>query len=157
MSPAHAFHAVSLIATARTALQASRQIGDRRAGLDPSAQEPEGPVREDLADLGAALADLVVRLRLRVVVGSPHGVVGLAQAFEDRLLLDDLGRTLGVVQQKLLSLYPAVEEDLVEHVRQAAAEARARAVSDDPEVGLERFTAEVGDLADTLGDALGAG
>ncbi len=126
-----AFHAVALVAAARSALQTARQIGDRRAGRDASEQEPAGPVRQDLAELGAEVGGLLVRLRLRVVTGVPESpAAALAQAFEDRTLLDDLGRTLGVVHRKLLSLYPAVDEGTVEEARRLADETRRRAVAD---------------------------
>jgi len=153
--PATAFHAVALVAAARAALGVSRSIGDRRAGRDASAQEPEADVRTDLAVLRAELAEQVVRLRLRVVAGLPEGeAAALAQTFEDRLLLDDVGRTLALAHQKLLSLYPAVSEALVEEVRQRAAEAGRRATSDAYDRDLGRFAGHVADLADALTEAL---
>ena len=152
--PAVAFHAVALVAAARSALQMARQIGDRRAGRDASAQEPEGTVRTDLDALRADLGALVVRLRLRVVVRSPESeAAALAQAFEDRTLLDDLGRTLSVIHQKLLSLYPGVDEEVVETTRRLASEARQRAVSDTYARALADFVARASDLRDALAEA----
>jgi len=147
-----ALAAVGLVATIRAALQATGAIGDRRAGRDASQQEPEADVRTDLAGLQTELRAHVVRLRLRVVAGAPDGPAALAQAFEDRLLLDDLGRTLGVVHQKLLSLYPAVGEGLVEAVRQLAADARERATAEAYDRALAAFTACTSDLADALAE-----
>ncbi len=153
--PATAFHAVALVAAARAAFGTARAIVDRRAGRDPSAQEPETDVRTDLAALRAELAEQVVRLRLRVVAGLPEGdAAALAQTFEDRLLLDDIGRTLARVHQKLLSLYPAVPEGLVEQVRQRAASAARRATADAYDRDLGAFTITVADLADDLAEAL---
>ncbi|WP_420455853.1 hypothetical protein [Rubrivirga sp.] len=156
--PAVAFHAVALVAAARSALNAARQIGDRRAGRDASEQEPVGSARADLGELWAELGAHVVRLRLRVVTGVPESpAAALAQAFEDRTLLDDLGRTVGVIHQKLLSLYPAVGEVVVEEARRLAVEARRRAVADAYDVGLAAFVARVSDLRDALRDTLGEG
>ncbi len=147
-----AFPAIALLASARAALGAAIQIGDRRAGRDASAQEPEDAARADLGALTDTLAEQTVRLRLRAAVGGPSGEAALAQAFEDRILLDDVGRTLAVAHQKLLSLYPAVDAALVEEVRQQATAARARALADDPASGLSAFAAAVASLADRLAE-----
>lgn len=152
-----AFPAVALVAVARTALASATAVADRRAGRDASAQEPEADVRADLGGLLAALRAQVVRLRLRVVAGAPEGPAALAQAFEDRLLLDDVATTLGVAHQKLLSLYPAVDEGLVEDVRRHAAAARDRATAEAYDRALAAFAARTGDLADALAEALGEG
>lgn len=153
--PASAFHAVALVAAARTALNASRAVSDRRAGRDASEQEPEGAVRTDLSVLRTELADHVVRLRLRAVVGVPEpAAAALAQAFEDRVLLDDTAQTLTRVHQKLLSLYPAVDAPLVEAVRQLAQAAGTRAVADDYDRDLSSFAGQVAGLADRLATAL---
>ena len=154
--PASAFHAVALVASARAALNVARSVSDRRAGRDASAQEPEADVRADLGDLHAGLADAVARLRLRVIVGTPEPrAAALAQAFEDRVLLDDAAQTLARVHQKLLSLYPSVDAALVEAVRQRAGAAAGRAVADDYDTGLSAFAADLADLADQLAEALG--
>lgn len=153
--PATAFHAVALAAAARAALNAARAVSDRLAGRDASAQEPEGPVRTDLLGLHVALGEMVVRLRLRVAVGAPVSrAAALAQAFEDRLLLDDVATTLRRAHQRLLSLYPAVDDATVEAARVLAAEAARRAVADDYVAGLADFVAGVSDWVDRLGDAL---
>ena len=153
--PASAFHAVALVAAARTALHAARAIADRRAGRDASAQEPEGDVRSDLGGLQDALAHAVVRLRLRALIGTPEvRAAALAQAFEDRVLLDDTARTLGTIHQKLLSLYPAVDAGLVEAVRQTAAAAARRAVADAYGADLGAFAARVAEASDRLREVL---
>ena len=153
---APAFHALALVATARAALGAARQIGTRRAGHDPSQQELEADVRADLAVLRADLGAHIVRLRLRAVTGSPPGdAAALAQAFEDRVLLDDTARTLALAHQKLLSLYPAVAEAVVEETRLMSMEAARCAVADEPDRDLGRFADRLADLADALKEALG--
>lgn len=153
--PAPAFHAVALVAAARAALNAARTVDDRRRGRDASEQEPEAPVRVDLVRLGAVVAEYVVKLRLRVVAGMlDTEAAALAQAFEDRVLLDDCAVALGRAHQKLLSLYPAVDDVLVEETRVLAVEAARRAVADDVDEGLADFTARLSDWRDRLGDAL---
>lgn len=153
--PASAFHAVALVAAARAALNTARAVADRRAGRDASAQEPEGTVRTDLDALRAELADQIVRLRLRAVVGAPEArAAALAQAFEDRVLLDDLARTMARVHQKLLSLYPAVGAELVEAVRVLGAAVGRRAVADDYDRQLGQLAERLAGLADRLGEAL---
>lgn len=149
MNDASAFHAVSLVATARTALQAARKISDRRAGRDASEQEPVEDVRSDLEGLLLGMRALVARLRLRAVVGL-EVAANAVQTFEDRLLVDDLGRVLDVVHQKLLSLYPAVDEGLVEDVRRLAVVARERALEDDPARDLAALAARAARLCDDL-------
>ena len=150
--PAAALHALALVAAARAALAAARGIGDRRAGRDPSTQEPEAPVRADLAVLHRRLAGHVARLRLRVVLGDlpdETPAAALARAFEDRLLLDDLARDARRAHQKLLSLYPDVTEKLVEEARVVAA-AAARLATDPDEASVPAW----GDLAERAADWL---
>ena len=145
---ATAFHAVALVAAARTALRAARSVADRRAGLDPSAQEPEAPVRADLAVLADHLAGLGVRLQLRAVTGVPETeAAALAQSFEDRLLLDEIAQDVRWAHQKLLSLYPAVPVGLVEEARRLASDGAEAAYMDE-------FQAQMGPLARRLGDWL---
>ena len=110
--------------------------------VEPGETIEEGVAREVLEEVG-------------VVAGAPDGeAAALAQAFEDRLLLDDVGALLRRAHQKLLSLYPAVADDVVEDGRLLAAEAARSAVADDVDEGLAALTASVADWADRLGDVL---
>lgn len=148
---APAFHAMALVAAARAAVGAARRIADRRAGRDASEQEDEWLARADLHDLHDTVAELTVRLRLRVVTGTPDTeAAALAQAFEDRLLLDDLGQRLRLAHQKLLSLYPAVSEALVETTRQLAAEALDLATADTYDPHLGELAIRVSDWLDAV-------
>ncbi|MGB3543522.1 hypothetical protein [Rubrivirga sp.] len=151
MSDAISFHAVSLVATARTALQAAQKIGDRRAGRDASEQQPADDVWFDLEVLLRELQTHVARLRLRAAVGV-EDVASAVQSFEDRLLIDDFARVLDVMHQKLLSLYPAVDEDLVEDVRRFGVAAHARALEDDAADGSTEFAIEAARLSDRLAE-----
>lgn len=150
-----ALHAMALIATARTALGTARQIASRRSGQDPSGQEPEAPVRADLVALRGELAECVVRLRIRAAVGAPEApAAALAQAFEDRLLLDDLARTTRRAHQKLLSLYPMVSEEVVEEARLLAVEAEQCASADEVDAHLGELAGRTARWLGALDEAL---
>lgn len=152
---AAAFHAMALVAAARTALHAARRIADRRAGRDPSEQEDEAPVRADLAALRLALHEHVLRLRLRAVAGTPdEPAAALAQQFEDRLLLDDVARAARRVHQKLLSLYPAVSEGAVEEARAVGLEAERESMGEADGGSLGAFARRLADWLDGLDEAL---
>ena len=60
-----ALHTFALVATLRTALGVSQRIAARRAGEDPSEDEPEAPVRSYLGAAVGQMGSLLVRLRLR--------------------------------------------------------------------------------------------
>lgn len=148
---APAFHAMALVAAARAAVGAARSIADRRAGRDASEQEDERLARADLHIIASSIAELTVRLRLRVVTGTPETEAAeLAQAFEDRLLLDDLGRRLRLAHQKQLSLYPEVSETLIETTRQLASEALELATADTYEPHLGELAIRVSDWLDAV-------
>ena len=147
--PGTAFHAMALVAAARAALGAARSIADRRDGRDASEQEDEALAYADLVVIVEAVRNLSVRLRLRVATGRPdREAAALAQAFEDRLLLDDLGRRLRLAHQKLLSLYPGVSEATVEATRALAADAARLSVADAYEASMGRLAARVADWVD---------
>ena len=147
---APAFHAMALVAAARAAVGAARSILDRREGRDPSEQEDERLARADLHMVASLIAELTVRIRLRVVTGTPESEAAeLAQAFEDRLLLDDLSRRLRFAHQKQLSLYPEVPEALIETTRQLAADAARLSTAD-------AYETEWGELAIRVSDWLDA-
>ena len=153
--PAAALHTFALVAALRTALGVSRGIAARRAGADPSAEEPEAPVRAYLGAAVGRLGSLVVRLRLRAVAGAPEDAhAALVQAFEDRLALADLAEELRVAHQKLLSLYPAVDAGLVEAVRRRHHEALALAGEEAFDAALAPFLERVADALDALRLAL---
>jgi hypothetical protein len=129
--PSAALHALALVAAARTALATARSIRERRAGRDPSTQEEAGVARADLTVLVGEIGSHVARLRLRSVVADHemNRAAALAQAFEDRLLLDDLARDARRAHQKLLSLYPEVSETAIEEAR-IVAETASRLASE---------------------------
>ena len=153
--PAAALHALALVAAARTALAAARSIRDRREGRDPSAQEASGVARADLAVLVGQLRGHVARLRLRGVIAEQElsRAAALAQAFEDRLLLNDLARDARRAHQKLLSLYPEVSETAAEEAR-IVADAAARLASEPDALPADATAAAALDLAERAADWL---
>ncbi len=152
---ATAFHAVALVAAARTALRTAQSVADRRTGRDPSAQEPEAPVRADLAVLADRLSGLAVRLQLRAITGVPESeAAALAQAFEDRLLLDEIAQDVRRSHQKLLSLYPLVPDLVVEDARALAADVGEAAYADDVEGRMGPLARRLGDWLDEVREAL---
>lgn len=146
---------MTIVAAIRAAYGASRSIADRRAGREPSAQEPEDVARTDLDALHSDLGALTVQLRLRAIAAAPSDeAAALAQAFEDRVLVDDLGGAVRRAHQKLLSLYPAVPEGVVEEARRLATVAAAEANADLPALGP--LARRVADWLDDLAEALAA-
>lgn len=140
------FHAIALVAAARTAAHAARQVADRRAGRDASEQQDSAPARAGLNGARQDLAIALVRLRVRGAMAMPtDATAALVQAFEDRLVLDDVARAARRAHQSLLSLYPAVSEALAEDARRLAINAAALAVADAPD-----SAALAGRLADWL-------
>ena len=135
MPSARAFHALTLVAAARTAAHASQAVADRRAGRDASEQQAEAPAREGLLEAVRALAVALLRLRVRLAAEAPTDeTAALVQAFEGRVVLDDVARAARRAHQTLLSLYPAVDEALVEGARRLAASAEALDPDDAPSV-----------------------
>ena len=121
-----AFHALALVAAARTAAHAAQQVADRRAGRDASEQQDAAPAREGLAEAVQNLALLLLRLRVRLATEAPRDeTAALVQAFEGRLVLGDVARAARRAHQTLLSLYPAASESLIEGARRLATAAEA--------------------------------
>ena len=133
-SPSRAFHALALVAAARTAAHASRAVADRRAGRDASGQQAETPARAGLSEAVADLRLLLVRLRVRLATDTPADeTAALVQTFEGRLVLDDVARAARRAHQTLLSLYPAVDPDVAEGARRLSLDAALLATADAPD------------------------
>ncbi|HEX8297527.1 MAG TPA: hypothetical protein VF594_00085 [Rubricoccaceae bacterium] len=145
MIASQAFHALALIAAARTAAHAARQVADRRAGFDASEQQDAGPAGMLLAAAVRSLSVLLVRLRVRLAAVEPSDpTAALVQAFEGRLVLDDVAREARRAHQALLSLYPTVAADTIEEARRLALDAEALATADvDRSPGAAVLTADL--------------
>ncbi|OZC04279.1 hypothetical protein [Rubricoccus marinus] len=158
--PAVALHALALVAAARTALAAARSITERRAGSDPTTLEAPEAAREDLTVLAGEIGSHVARLRLRsIIVGEELSrAASLAQAFEDRLLLDDLARDARRAHQKLLSLHAEMPLATIEEARIVAQSATRLATEPDalPASGDAPASPEWLDLAERAADWLDA-
>ena len=153
--PSAALHAMALVASLRTALGVTRAIEARRGGHDPAAQEPEAPVRRYLSEAIGRLKSILVRLRLRVAASIPGDVhAALVQTFEDRLTLADLAEELRVLHQKLLSLYPAVSESVIEAIRVRYGEALHLLEADELDHELALFTERVATVLEALQERL---
>jgi len=113
--------ALSLLATLRTAAETRHAIEERRAGRDPSRQEPPDEARAALEDACDELAELVVRLRtLRAYATHRPGEaadVRSVRHFDALTTLARVRRLLHRIHQRLMSLYPDVSGALVERAR----------------------------------------
>jgi len=158
--PAVALHALALVAAARTALEAARNIAERRSGSDPTTLEAPEAAREDLGRLASEIGSHIARLRLRSVIAEAEltRAASLAQAFEDRLLLDDLARDSRRAHQKLLGLHAEVPLAVIEEARIVAKSAARLASEPDalPASGEAPASPEWVDLAERAADWLDA-
>jgi phosphate uptake regulator len=117
---ASVLQSMTLLATLSTAENVRSSVAQRRAGLDPSAQEPSGRASASLRTTGRELMDLL----MQVVLGHMHLVeqderpIAVAVRHFDLLMkLRRSERLLHNMHQRLLSLYPNVSESLVEEAR----------------------------------------
>ena len=111
---------MTLLATLSTAATVRESVAQRRAGRDPSAQEPAGRAAARLRNTGDALMDLLMEMALsRVPLEQrdeeplPHAV----RHFDLLLKMRRAERLTQAAHQHLLSLYPDVSEELVEEAR----------------------------------------
>ena len=125
------WQAMVLYASLATASEVWQTVQERRAGHDPTEQEAEHFVR---LYLRAALGDVqALALTLRASLVAAEGseemrLASLVRRFGDLGTLHHAARLLHVVHQRLLSLYPAVDAQLVEDAR--ILQARASALLD---------------------------
>jgi len=111
---------MTLLATLSTAATVRESVAKRRAGRDPSAQEPADRAAARLRNTGDALMDLLMEMALsRVPLEQrdeeplPHAV----RHFDLFMKMRRAERRTQAMHQHLLSLYPAVSEELVEAAR----------------------------------------
>lgn len=115
------WQAVALFSTLATAADVSHTMRERRAGRDPSTQEADAVVRPYLrraaGDLQARLMQLQAS-HLQAARADEEGyVAALVRRYHKLMALRRVERKLHVIHQRLLSLYPAVTEILVEDAR----------------------------------------
>lgn len=124
---------MALLATLSTAEDVRASIAERRAGRDPSAQEPEQVAVPYLRTAAGELQALLMQLLLSHVNLRYDHDAELALAvrhFDERMKLRRVVRLLQGMHQRLLSLYPDVSEQLVEEARTVHRDAEALLDSD---------------------------
>ena len=125
---------MALFATLSTATEVLHAFAERRAGRDPSAQEPVRVVRPYLWTTSRELDRMAMQLQgaLAHAEHSPEArIAALLRRFESLITLRRIARLLNVVHQRLLSLYPEVSEDCVEQARHLTGQADALIETDD--------------------------
>ncbi len=134
------WQAMALFSTLATAADVSHALRERRAGRDPSGQEAETVVRPYLSRAAAELQVLLMQLqagRLQAERAAEEGyVAALVRRYHELMALRRAERKLHVVHQRLLSLYPAVDEALLEEARRLHRQTGALL---DGEGGLDGF------------------
>lgn len=110
-----------LLATLSTAAEVRHAVRERRAGRDPSGQEAAADARAFLAQSVAELQEMLMGLQASLVYTTREHdeapLPGLVRRFDDLMKLGRAARLLHLIHQRLLSLYPAVPEEVVEETR----------------------------------------
>ncbi len=113
--------AMVMLASVTTAASVYHAGLERRAGRDPSGQEAEAPVRHyletALPDLQADLMRLTAGA-MQAAKGEEGRIAAAVRHFDALLVLRRVNGTLHTMHQRLLSLYPAVSEYVIEEVRE---------------------------------------
>jgi len=111
---------VAMLSTLLTALEVRFRTSERRAGRDPSDQEEPLVAKAYLGEGVADLEDLLMQLSTSAAITANHDedyIVAAVRRFDDLMMLNQAGVLLQSIHQRLLSLYPAVREALVEEAR----------------------------------------
>lgn len=111
---------MTLLATLSTAASVRESVAERRAGHDPSAQEPPARAAARLRTAGHTLMDLlmqVARSRVPLAHEEDSPLPNAVRHFDMLLKLRRAEQCAQDMHQHLLSLYPKVSEALVEEAR----------------------------------------
>ncbi|HMB92638.1 MAG TPA: hypothetical protein VKP65_17425 [Rhodothermales bacterium] len=114
------WQAMVLFSTLSTAADVWHQARERRAGRDPSMQEETPFVRSFLREAAGTLQAALMQLqasRIQSERGEEEAIAGLVRRYNELMLLRQIEQLLHVIHQRLLSLYPAISEDLAETAR----------------------------------------
>lgn len=128
---------MTLLATLSTAEDVRRSVAQRRAGLDPSAQEPPDRARASLRNAGDDLMDLLMQVmlgRMHLSHQDERPIAAAVRHFDLLMKLRRAERLLHSMHQRLLSLYPDVSESLVEEARSIHGEVEYLIEADEEEV-----------------------
>ena len=136
------WQAMVLFSTLSTATEVWQAARERRAGRDPSAQEEAVVVRPYLRRAAGELQALLMQLQAGLVQAErmeEEGTVAvLVRRYHDLMALHRVAEHLKIIHQRLLSLYPAVTEALVEEARLLYGESSAL-LADEEAVFLVRL------------------
>ncbi len=111
---------MTLLATLSTAASVRESMAERRAGYDPSAQEPPARAAARLRTAGRTLMDLlmqVARSRVPLACEEETPLPRAVRHFDVLLKLRRAEQCAQAMHQHLLSLYPDVSEALLEETR----------------------------------------
>ncbi len=117
----HAVETAALLSTLSVAAEWMGAYQARRAGHDPSEEQPAAHARHEGQQAGADLADLAMRLVASLTLEDEAGAPALLRRLDQMLVLRRMGSLLTALHQHLLSLYPAVSEALAEEARETLA------------------------------------
>ncbi len=108
----------STLSTATSVWQAARE---RRAGRDPSAQEAKAFVQIFLRRAAGELQGQLMQLQASLIqaehIDEEGYIAALVRRYHDLMALRRVTNHLKTIHQRLLSLYPDVNEALVEEAR----------------------------------------
>jgi hypothetical protein len=111
---------MTLLATLSTAAMVRESVTKRRAGHDPSAQEPADQAVVRVRGTGRTLMDLLMEIALSRVPleqGDDGPLPRAVRHFDLLMKMRRAERLTHAMHQHLLSLYPEVSEALVEEAR----------------------------------------
>lgn len=130
--------ALVLMSTLAAAADVAHDMSERRRGRDPSSQEDPRVARGWILSALVEIEDYLLSLQAgRVVRDRDEARAALSRRMSEVLILNHLSRLLRVTHQRLLSLFPEVDAELIEDARLLLAEsARLR---DDDASSLEEF------------------
>ena len=115
------WQAIVLFSTLSTATEVWHAARERRAGRDPSVQEETAFVRSYLRRAAGELQALLMQLQAGLIQAEraeeEGTVAALVRRYHHLMALRRVTQHLKVIHQRLLSLYPAVTEALVEEAR----------------------------------------
>lgn len=111
---------MTLLATLSTAATVRESVAERRAGHDPSAQEPAHRAAVRVRSAGRTLLNLLMQIalsRVPLTEGDEERLPHAVRHFDLLLKMRHAERLTQAMHQHLLSLYPGVSETLVEEAR----------------------------------------
>ena len=114
------FQIMTLIATLNAATQVKYRIEERKAGHDPSSQEDALFVTNFLVETEDELRTILMDLRASFLFYGDEREDAIAfsvRRFNDLSRFHQASGLLQQIHQRLLSLYPAISEELAEEAR----------------------------------------